>query len=149
MPSLSVHLAALALSLIPGCVAVPEPIDTTEGPLTDTSWILTELGGNPTLLPPTGRLLHLGFSPEGHRVIGFMGCNILSAEYTQRDARLNFVEPLVMTRQVCGDARLSLQEREYLDALRRTDGFSLTGDHLTLYEDQRVVARFAAVGVTR
>ena len=57
--------------------------------------------------------------------------------------RLRF-GPIVTTLMACADTALAAQEREFLGMLELVDRSVVAGDEVTLYDGDRVVARFTA-----
>ena len=70
---------------------------------------------------------------------GWGGCNRLTGGYTLQGDRLSFGH-IATTLMACPD-----MERQFLQALGRVTGWKITGQKLTLLDDQgNTVARFQA-----
>ncbi|HEX6107659.1 MAG TPA: META domain-containing protein, partial [Gemmatimonadales bacterium] len=128
----------LDTSEVHGCGRQPEL-----GATTDRYWTLTELEGRPAIAGEPGREAHLRLSEHGQRMAGSTGCNSLSGQYRQDGDRLRF-GPIVTTLMACADTALAAQEREFLGMLELVDRSVVAGDEVTLYDGDRVVARFTA-----
>lgn len=99
--------------------------------LTETYWKLTQLGGQPAALGAGRRELHLVLTASGDRVRGFSGCNTFTGSFERRDRQLR-IGPLASTRKACLDG-MEL-ERHFMDALAATARYSVSGDHLELFD---------------
>jgi heat shock protein HslJ len=112
-------------------------------PLAGTSWVLTELNGQPPV--SAGGTLTLQFAADGTRVSGNGGCNQFNGPYTQNGASVR-IGSLVSTRRACLDPAGNAQETAYLQALESTTRASIVGGRLVLYRGTQVVARFRSAG---
>ena len=122
-----------------GGVAPPKP----PASLTNTYWKLAELNGQKATLGARQRELHMVLTSDGERVRGFSGCNRFSGTYDLSNGQLRF-QQLASTMVACVEGME--QERQFVDALKSTARFSLSGDALTLYGDQdQLILRFEAV----
>lgn len=99
--------------------------------LTETYWKLAQLGGQPAALGAGGRELHLVLTTSGDRVRGFSGCNTFTGSFERRDSQLR-IGSLTSTGKACLDG-MEL-ERHFLDALAAAARYSISGDHLELYD---------------
>jgi heat shock protein HslJ len=109
--------------------------------LTDSPWLLTELGGEAPL-PETS--ITAEFDDDG-RVGGSSGCNSYSTSYTVDGNQIEFGEEMVGTLMSCPDPVMA-QERAYLEALQDTATFEIVDDELTFINaDGDVLASFQAV----
>jgi putative lipoprotein len=111
-------------------------------PLTDVRWTLSQLAGAPALPDRSGALPYLRFTASGATITGSGGCNLVSGRYTAQGDLLHVNEGLIMTRRACVDPALQRQEQGFVDALQRTDRFSIWGNTLSLLAGSEVVARF-------
>ncbi len=114
-------------------------------PPTDVQWRLVELEGAPAVASSGGgREAHLRFAAEGMRVSGFTTCNNLFGGYeAPGDGRLRFTQ-LGSTKMACVEPERAQQEQRFMNVLQRVDRFAVDGDTLTLFENDRPVARFVA-----
>jgi putative lipoprotein len=113
--------------------------------LTETYWKLVELDGQPAGPGAGGRELHMVLTGEGSRVRGFSGCNRFTGGYQSNSGELNFTQ-LASTRMACMEG-MELEQR-FLDALGRTNRFTIRGDQLTFYSgDVKPTMRFLAVAL--
>lgn len=116
---------------------------TPPGELTNRYWKLTELDGRPVVVGE-GREPHLRFQAADSHVAGSTGCNSLSGTFERHGDRLRLGR-MVTTLMACADTAVSDQEQRFLQVLGTVDRAGMVGDHLTLYADDRPVARFEAV----
>lgn len=137
-------LSIVAAAALVGCAAPRDPAAGAARPLLGAPWTLTEIAGQPVAEAASGRTPHLEFARDGARVAGFTGCNNLAGAYSLEGDRLTFPDPLATTRMACLDPEIASQEQAFLDAIRRTSRFTISGDVLTLYDDGQAVARFEA-----
>lgn len=104
----------------------PVPPDALRG----TRWQLVSFG--PTDAPAAaGAAITLEFGAGG-QAGGHGGCNDYGGSYTVREGSLRFAE-IVSTLKACDDEAVNDQEALYLEALRTTGRFTLTGDSLTIW----------------
>jgi heat shock protein HslJ len=122
-----------------------QPNPTSDGdnrdPLFDTQWRLVELGGDPAPLGSGDRSIHLVMTSEEPRAHGFAGCNNFMGTFKTDGVELRF-GPLATTMMACSET-MEL-EREFLDVLASTNGYSIERAQLTLVDDAGTpLARFA------
>ncbi|MWV53472.1 META domain-containing protein [Chlorobium phaeovibrioides] len=134
----------MAMLLLVGCArqaGSPESV----AKLMNTVWRAVEVDGQRVEFLPGQKL---DVSLVMHRtgaVRGATGCNNLSGSFSQKSDRLSFSS--LITTRMAGPKKLMVRERLFLQALRRTAGWSVSGRTLTLYDDMGSrVARFMAVG---
>jgi copper homeostasis protein (lipoprotein) len=139
-----IRQAALLVALISPIACAARPAGSGAA-LTANRWVLTELSGNPVRTSAAGRAPGLEFTADGGRVSGFTGCNQLTGSYAVNGDRLDFPGALATTRMACIDTVVAQQEQRFLDALRRTDRFTVQDGRLTLLDEGGTpLARFAA-----
>lgn len=68
---------------------------------------------------------------ENNRVSGYSGCNRISSSFALRDNQPVF-GVFAMTRMACLDPQRATLERDYVEALRKTNAVSQTGSQLIL-----------------
>ena len=109
--------------------------------LTDSPWLLVELGGEPPL-PDTQ--ITAEFDDES-RVGGTSGCNSYSTSYAVDGNQIELGEEMIGTLMACPDPVME-QERAYLEALSAAATFEIVEDELTLFDtDGNPLARYQAV----
>ncbi|PFG16917.1 heat shock protein HslJ [Propionicimonas paludicola] len=120
-------LAALLSACAPPIAAQPSP------KLADTSWVVTELSGKPTLpaAVPT-----IQFSAD--QVSGFSSCNRFSGSYRQSGSTLSFSQ-LAMTAMACMDAGVMEQESAFSAALAKVASVRSAGSGLELVDSSGAV----------
>jgi heat shock protein HslJ len=138
MVAAGVALAACAAPRAAGAGGAPET-------LAGTSWQLTELNGRTPVLVPGGAPTLQFAAGEDARASGNGGCNQFSGPYMQDGTSLRF-GGLISTRRACADPAATTQEAVYLQALRSTTGFSVSGDRMILYVNAQPVARLRRTG---
>lgn len=129
--------AALALGACTGNGQVTDAADSLAG----TSWVLTQLDGQPPVPVPDGPAPTLRFRAD--EAGGSGGCNGFGGPYTQSGASLR-LGPLVSTRRACTSEAANAQEAAYFRALESVTRASTAGGSLVLYAGDRAVARFRA-----
>lgn len=114
--------------------ACSSPISAQPSPkLADTSWVVTELSGKPTLASavPT-----IQFSAD--QVSGFSSCNRFSGSYRQSGSTLSFSQ-LAMTAMACLDAGVMEQESAFSAALGKVASVRQAGAGMELVDSSGAV----------
>jgi heat shock protein HslJ len=117
-------------------------------PLTGTSWRLTHYNNGKqaivSVLNDTRIMLQL--RDDGQ--LAGKACNAYRSGFQRDGDRLQVVGPIAATRMACpGPAGATEQEAAYFAALERVAGFRISGDVLTLIDDQgTTMAKFRAAG---
>lgn len=132
LATLCTLVAAAGCSSISGASAGASGSGAT---LTNTSWQLTELAGQP------GARQTLQFDTSQGRVSGNGGCNNFSGGYQWSGKSLK-MGPLASTRRACVDDATSRQESAFLKALEDTRTWQVDGKVLILAGDSGPLARF-------
>jgi heat shock protein HslJ len=120
----------------------PVPTGGRQATLQNTYWKLTQVGGKPSRVAGS-REAYLILHPDDAQVVGNGGCNGFGGSYELKGASLRFLE-LTSTLMACIDPEMNQQERAFLDALRATRSWRVTGDSLELSGEAGPLARFAA-----
>ncbi len=134
-------IAALSVTLS-ACQGRPASKAEGETAITDKSWTLKELEGQPldstsTANPPT-----LMLSSSNSQASGNAGCNRMAGPYTLGAGTLE-LGPLAMTRMACPAMEV---ESRYTKALAGVKTYRIETNQLLLLADGRVVARFDPAG---
>lgn len=136
-------MSAAVLALASGCGTSAMTTTTTTPPapagasLTETTWKLAELAGQP------GGQQSLKFDAAQGRVAGSGGCNNFSGAYQWSGKSLK-LGPLASTRRACAEESASRQESAFLQALEATRTWRVEGKTLILSSDTGQLARFTA-----
>jgi heat shock protein HslJ len=115
-------------------------------PLTNTSWRLTwyNNGRQAIVSVLAGTQIMLQLRDDGQ----FAGkaCNSYRGGFEHQDSALKVVGPIAATRMACPDPEGSNeQETAYFAALERVSGFRISGNELTLFDDEgTTMAKFEA-----
>ena len=118
---------ALSSALLSSC----DTIGGEDPTLTGTYWRLVELEGKPAEPGAEGREIHLVLEADIEKVRGYAGCNNFTGGFETEGESLSF-GPVAATRRACiGNMD---QELDFLNALGRTERYTLTGDELVLYD---------------
>jgi putative lipoprotein len=118
---------------------------TPNASLVNMYWKLVELDGRPATLGAGKRELHMVLMSEGSHVRGFSGCNRFTDGYEVKDGQLRF-KKLASTMTACMEGME--QEQRFLENLRGTIRFTISGDDLALYSsDEQLILRFEAVAL--
>lgn len=108
--------------------------------LENTYWKLVELNGRPVQALPGEREAHLLlFSGQAS---GSSGCNKLMGRYTVSAGTLR-IGPLASTRMACPPAMME-QETTLIAALDHPSIYRITGETLSLFDGDKLLARFEA-----
>jgi heat shock protein HslJ len=130
--------AAMAVATLgSGCGTSATVAASAGASLTDTSWKLAELAGQP------GGQQSLKFDASKGMVSGSGGCNNFNGAYQWSGKSLK-LGPLASTRRACADESASRQENTFLQALDATRTWKVEGKTLILSGDSGQLARFTA-----
>ena len=122
--------------------AASAPAAAPDAPLRNTYWKLTRIGSQTVTTPPGGTEPHLVLNPDIQRFSGNGGCNGIGGEFFLDGHYLTFSSG-AGTLMACDDGME--QERAYREVLARTEGWSVAGDRLTLYDrDGNATLRYEA-----
>jgi heat shock protein HslJ len=116
------------------------------GELAGVELRLTEIDGAPAVASGGlgGREPHIRFGADSARVTGFTTCNSMFGRYEAAGGgQLRFVQ-LGSTKMACVEPARAQQEQRFMAALQSVDRYAITGDTLTLYENDRPRVRFVA-----
>ncbi len=136
---LSTVLFILFVFTLSAC-EVSEPVDHAN--LFDTHWKLLELRGEPVVTPEGMREAHLILASSESRAHGFSGCNNFFGGYTSDGDSLSF-SAMGATMMACAEGMET--EQAFLKALGETTQATISGQFMTLYADDRPLARFEAI----
>jgi uncharacterized lipoprotein YbaY/heat shock protein HslJ len=95
-------------------------------------WVLTDIGNQRVSADKP----FIEFNNQERRVSGDAGCNLFSGGYETSGARLKFTN-VAGTLRACIDARANRLETRFLQTLSRVNEFTVTGDTLRLYANNR------------
>jgi heat shock protein HslJ len=110
--------------------------------LENTRWELAELNGKPVSPPQGKEEPYIQLNSNGKTLQGSAGCNTMSGNYQLDGNKLKFGK-IATTRMDCGEPVMSV-ERAFLNAIKTTDSFKLSGGKLELYGGGKLLARFEA-----
>lgn len=140
----------LMLALAVACAKSSAPGDETASAagsmsagsaLVGARWRLVELEGQPSLAGGGAREPHLIFARDSvDRVGGATGCNSMGGRYEADGERIRFSD-LFSTKMACVEEERMRQETRFVGALERADGYSISGDTLTLSGGGTVLAK--------
>jgi heat shock protein HslJ/general stress protein 26 len=104
--------------------------------LANTEWRLASFGAARAQSPLIqGTTITLKFGSDG-RAGGSSGCNTYGADYRVRGNTLSF-GAIISTKRACLDQRANQQEQQYFRVLESANGFTLSGNRLTIFNDAR------------
>jgi uncharacterized lipoprotein YbaY/heat shock protein HslJ len=115
---------------------------TTHAELQNTYWKLVELGNESIETPEGMREAHVILASDGSRAHGHAGCNNFFGTFEVQDDTLTF-SALGSTMMACPEGMDT--EQAFLEALGKTNRHQISGQFLTLFADDRVLARLEAV----
>mgnify|MGYP004539870045 CR=1 FL=1 len=145
------RLSAAALLLLPACQTTsPGKLNgaatTPPAPLRNTRWVLRQLGSDPVTTAADAREADLLLRADEPRVQGNGSCNGYSGTYEQATPEQVRFGKLLSTRMACPALET---ETRFMDALRQTAYFRISGDTLRLYAgppaENPALARLEAV----
>ena len=124
--------------------AAPESAEKPPSTLTNTRWKLTELNGKPVSMAPNQREeIHITLASDKPSVSGFSGCNRMIGGYELDGDHLKFSQ-LAGTMMACVSPMME-NESEFVKTLAHTTSYRISGEQLTLFSNQTVIARFSAL----
>lgn len=110
------------------------------GQLENTRWELAELNGKPVSPPQGKQEPYIQLNSNGKTLQGSTGCNTMNGAYQLDGNKLKFGK-IATTRIDCGEPVMRV-ERAFLNALKTTDSFKLSGGKLELYGGGKLLAKF-------
>ena len=108
----------------------------------NTRWKLVKLPGIDSL-PQLQKDAFIQFKKADSSYHGNAGCNNFSGRYTLVGNKLT-LGPAAMTRMMCPPENMNV-ENQFTKAIRDTDQYLITGDHLQLKKGEQVLAEFEAL----
>ena len=126
-------LAAVALVGVAGLAACGSDDGAESIDLTGTTWVLTELDGEPL---PDGVTVDLTF--DGERVAGSSGCNQYSSAATFEDGAVSVEPAIASTMMACEQPAMDV-EMAYLTALAEVTNYTVEGTTLVLADSGDVI----------
>ena len=115
---------------------------TEHAELQDTYWKLLELDGKPVVTPEGMREAHVVLATDGSSARGHAGCNNFFGTFQVAEDKLTF-SALGSTMMACPEGMDT--EQAFLQALGETTRYQISGQFLTLFADDRPLARLEAV----
>jgi len=115
---------------------------TVHAELQNTYWKVVELDGKAVTTPEGMREAHVILASEESRAHGHAGCNNFFGNFETSEDRLSF-SALGSTMMACPEGMDT--EQAFLQALGETTRYEISGQFLTLYADDRPLARLEAV----
>lgn len=125
-------------AILPEQSCVP-PVDE---PLINTYWKLEELDGETVTTPEDQREAHMVLVEEESSIRGNAGCNNFFGTYQVEGDSLSFSR-VGATMMACLEGMDT--EAGFLAALGTTDRYEISGAMLSLYEGDKLLAKFEAV----
>jgi heat shock protein HslJ len=116
------------------------PTDHAE--LQNTYWKLLELDGQPVLTPEGMREAHIILTGDESKAHGHAGCNNFFGAFQTSGDKLTF-SALGSTMMACPEGMDT--EQAFLQVLGETTRFEISGQFLTLYAEDRRLARLEAI----
>ena len=117
-----------------------DPVDDNSGiGLEDRKWMLESIKGEP--LARIARGAFLVFDKAKASAGGDSSCNVFGGQYTATNRNLRITDVVATMRACIEDSRMSV-EREFLDALRQTNRYSILSGKLMLYRNGSLLLTF-------
>lgn len=123
----------------------PSQVATTSNPmyepdlLYDNSWDLIELNGN-VIDPMSDTYSYITFTPSTNSISGYTSCNAIGGTLSLSDRNGLTLTPRVTTNNTCVGNRI---DATLVPALRNVNTWAVVDDHLVMYDDGQIVARWA------
>lgn len=124
----------------PSAAGDERAVTDTAPSIEETDWQLVEINGRPALTGRDGRPPALRLIRKSGTLGASTGVNSLSGSYTL-DGTTLALAPGPMT-MMAGPPPLMEQERAFVAALRKVNGYQIDGDTLQLLADEAVVLVF-------
>jgi heat shock protein HslJ len=118
--------------------------------LITTACTSTQAGGGELPIPSTWKLVSFGKAGAETRVVQGMavtlefaengqlggngGCNSYGGMYEVQGSKLKILE-IISTLMACANDQVMQQESQYFSALQSATGFEISGDKLTIYDE--------------
>jgi len=110
--------------------------------LKNTYWKLLEIDGKKIKIPSNVRELHFVLRNDGKTVKGFSGCNNFMGSYKVNGNNIEF-GPMAGTRKFCKET-MDI-EKAFLQVFDKTNNYKIFGEHLELYHNNKLIAKFESV----
>jgi heat shock protein HslJ len=128
---------------LPDSSAAPLDRDAGIPSLTETTWQLTELRGEPLAVAAGTKRPHLTLKAQGSQVQGFGGCNSFTGPYELNDGNRIKFGVLAATMMACPEMEV---ESRLFEVLGMTDNYALTRQGLSLHRARMApLARFEVI----
>ena len=135
----SLFLTAAASVMLFGCTSTR--MDKTTGTtmnsnIENVNWKLVTLEGQPVkMMPNQEREIYFALKPDGKRVEGFSGCNIMNGTYTlEAGNRIRF-SPMAATMRACPD--VNVKESDVHQVFELADNYTINNGKLSLNVGRR------------
>jgi heat shock protein HslJ len=130
----------LLFVLVAGCKTVkgggPEATAKPSVNLEGTNWVLA------SDVPEGVKPPSLTLQADGHKVVGFTGCNRMFGQYTL-DGHTLYFNAMGATKMACIGPAMDIEKR-FLGVLTRTRSYTISGDMLSLRDDDTELLRLRA-----
>ena len=113
-------------------------------PLENTKWMLSDLRGATVVTDSAQYVAWITLTPAGgHVVSGLGGCNALGGGYSRSGTTGVRISAFTGTQNACPKPFVD-EEKGFLDALKKTTRFKISGTVLTLLDGDGPIAKFEA-----
>ncbi|GAA4320222.1 META domain-containing protein [Compostibacter hankyongensis] len=109
--------------------------------LEDTRWVLTEMKGQPVVLPAGGKEVYIYLNSDKKSISGFAGCNGIGGSYSTGEKSTIHFQTL-STKMYC-QSGMELEDF-MLKALNEADHYHIEGKKLYLFKGQEPLIFFEA-----
>lgn len=135
---LSVTLFFMAVLLAESCGGPKSNEEALHGPTWELEYISGPRIAFDGLFPE--KKPQITFNKKSGKVSGTDSCNGYSADYMLEGSSISFGEPRPTTMMFCGGS-----ERQFLEMMKKIDGYSFEGNKLNLLVDEIPMMRFKEV----
>lgn len=134
------YLISLSVIVLASCASMKKQAKAGQAadPLAGTSWTISSIPG--FTLEQTRKEVTLSFEATGNRIGGNAGCNGYGGAYTVSGNSLK-LEKILSTKMGCMPGMET--ENKVMQAFMNTDGYTISGDKLSLTQGGKVVAAFS------
>ncbi|MDQ3020037.1 MAG: META domain-containing protein [Bacteroidota bacterium] len=130
-----------SISLI-SCSSSNEQTTKPNASLTNTRWFLRVMNDKKIFTPESGKEIYITFTSDGNKASGSGGCNNFFSTYKVAGKKINFSN-VGGTEMYC-DNRMET-ESEFYRILERAKTYKIRKNILSLFDSNKVIAKFEAI----
>lgn len=136
-------VAALIMPLVfISCSSSGEKESKAKASFTNTRWVLRVLNDKRVYTPEGGKEAFITFGKDTAKAYGSGGCNNFFGNYVKDGSSLK-IGPVARTEMFC-EGRMETEDA-FLKALESTVSYKISGNDLSLFSSEKLIAKFEAV----